>query len=146
MHKDHIATATTVVEAPADRVWEALVTPEAIKEYMFGTNVTSDWQVGGPIVWKGEWQGKRYEDKGTILRNDPPATLQYTHFSPLSGVPDRPENYHTVTIHLEPHGTQTRVVLTQDNNPTEQARDHSEKNWTMMLSALKQFVEKPTGR
>jgi uncharacterized protein YndB with AHSA1/START domain len=138
---DYIAKSSIDVDAPADKVWSALVTPDAIKQYMFGTTVISDWQVGRPIVWKGEWQGNRYEDKGTILRNDPPRTLQYSHFSPQSGAPDRPESYHTVTIHLEPHGMQTRVVLTQDNNPTEQVREHYEKNWTMMLSALKQFVE-----
>jgi uncharacterized protein YndB with AHSA1/START domain len=146
VEKDHVAKSSIAVDAPADKVWSALVTPDAIKQYMFGTTVTSDWQVGRPIVWKGEWQGKQYEDKGTILRNDPPRTLQYSHFSPQSGVPDRPENYHTVTIHLEPHGTQTRVVLTQDNNPTEQVREHYEKNWTLMLSALKQFVEQQARR
>jgi len=136
-----IARSATVIEAPASKVWQALVTPSAIKQYMFGTNVSSEWKEGSPIVWKGEWQGKQYEDKGVIRQFTPEKALQYTHFSPMAGLPDKPENYHTVSIQLTPEGNATRVSLTQDNNSTEQERAHSEKNWEMMLEGLKKFVE-----
>ena len=136
-----IARASITIDAPSDTVWRALVTPAAIKQYMFDTNVTSDWKEGSPITWKGEWQGRPYEDKGVIRQFQPERALQYTHFSPLAGLPDRPENYHTVTIMLSAEGGGTRVSLTQDNNPTEEARSHSEKNWGMMLGGLKKFVE-----
>jgi uncharacterized protein YndB with AHSA1/START domain len=141
MGKNLIAKAEIRINATADRVWEALVTPEAIKQYMFGTNVVSEWQEGSPITWKGEWQGKPYEDKGVILKFQPRRTIQYSHFSPLSGLPDKPENYHTVTIDLSAEGNQTQVSLAQDNNATEEARAHSEKNWGMMLAAIKKFLE-----
>jgi uncharacterized protein YndB with AHSA1/START domain len=142
MNKGLIANASTTINAPSAELWQALVTPAAIKEYMFGTTVTSDWVVGSPIVWKGEWQGRAYEDKGIILQVVPERVLEYSHFSPLTGVPDVPENYHIVTVELSPDGERTRVTLFQDNNPTEQAREHSEKNWGMMLAALKQFLER----
>ncbi len=90
---------------------------------------------------EGEWQGKSYEDKGVILQFKPGQTIQYSHFCPLSELPDKPENYHTVTIELGSEGNQTCVSLAQDNNPTEQARAHSERNWGMMLTALKKFLE-----
>ena len=135
------ANASIVINRPASDVWHALVTPAAIREYMFGTNVTSDWREGGAITWKGEWQGRSYEDKGVIKQFEPNRTLAYTHFSPLSGLPDKPENYHTVTITLAPEGTGTRVSLSQDNNPNEQAREHSQKNWEMMLGSLKRLLE-----
>jgi len=141
MDKDLIARASVTINAPNAKVWDALVNPEAIKQYMFGTLVVTDWREGKPIIWKGEWQGKSYEDKGVVLQFKPGRTIQYSHFSPLSGVPDKPENYHTVTIELSGEGNQTRVSLAQDNNPTEQERDHSEKNWEMMLIALKKFLE-----
>jgi uncharacterized protein YndB with AHSA1/START domain len=141
MAKHRIARASVTVNAPNDMVWNALVDPEAIKQYMFGTDVVSDWKEGSLIVWKGEWQGKSYEDKGVILQVKPGQTIQYSHFSPLSGRPDKPENYHTVTIELSGEGTQTHVSLAQDNNDTEQARDHSEKNWQAMLTALQKFLE-----
>jgi hypothetical protein len=89
---------------------------------MFGTEAISDWEEGSPISWRGEWQGKAYEDKGRILRLEPGRVLEYSHFSPLSGLPDRAENYHTVTIALSGEGGPTRVSLSQDNNATEDAR------------------------
>ncbi len=136
-----IAKASTTINAPAAKVWDALVSPASIKQYMFGTNVESDWQEGGPITWKGEWQGKAYEDKGVIQKIEQPRVLQYTHYSPLAGLPDKPENYHTVTIELSGEGSPTDVTLSQDNNPTEEAREHAKKNWRMMLEGLKKFVE-----
>ena len=141
MDKNLIARASVTINAPTTKVWDALVNPEAIQQYMFGTLVVTDWREGKPIIWKGEWQGKSYEDKGVVLQFKPGRTIQYSHFSPLSGVPDKPENYHTVTIELSGEGNQTRVSLAQDNNPTEQERHHSEKNWKMMLTALKKFLE-----
>ena len=141
MDKNLIAKASVTVNAPKAKVWNALVRPEAIKQYMFGTNVVSDWRAGSPIIWKGEWQGKSYEDKGVILQHKPERTLQYSHFSPLSGLPETRENYHTVTIEVSGEGPQTRVSLAQDNNPSEKARDHSQEMWEMMLVALKKFVE-----
>ncbi len=136
-----IARASTSINAPGEKVWNALVNPEAIRQYMFGTTVVSDWQVGSPIVWKGEWQGKPYADKGVILQLQPGRVIQYSHFSPLSGLPDKPENYHRVTVELAADGSQTRVTLAQDNNDSEEDRDHSQQNWEMMLAALKKFVE-----
>ncbi len=142
MNKNLVAKASIVISAPREQVWKALVDPDAIRQYMFGTQVVSHWYVGSPIVWKGEWQGKSYEDKGTILQLQPERTLQYNHFSPLSGMPDLPENYHRVTVELSPKGNQTEVVLAQDHNASEEERTHSEQNWAMMLAALKKFVEK----
>jgi len=142
MANDYVAKASTTIEAPASEVWDALVDPTKVKEYMFGTNVASEWKEGSPITWKGEWQGRAYEDKGVILKMRPQQTLQYTHFSPLTGEPDLPENYHTVTIELADEGGATNVTLTQNHNPTEEVREHSEKNWKMMLDGLKKFIEK----
>lgn len=143
---DRIAKASATIDAPPAKVWDALVDPASIQQYMFGTNVTSDFREGSPITWKGEWQGRAYEDKGTIRRVERERLLQYTHFSPLAGLPDAPENYHTVTIELSGDGSRTNVALSQDNNRTDEAREHSEKNWKMMLDGLKKFVESHASR
>jgi uncharacterized protein YndB with AHSA1/START domain len=144
MEKPRVARASVTIAAPGARVWQALVTPELIKRYMFGTTVVSDWREGSSILWKGEWKGKAYEDKGTILRFEPTRILSYTHYSPLSETPDTPESYHTVTVELREQAERTVVKLAQDNNPTEQAREHSEKNWSAMLEGLKKLVETVT--
>ena len=141
MNKNLIAKTSVTIHASNAQVWNALVNPEAIQQYMFGTNAVSDWNEGSPIIWKGEWQGKAYEDKGVILQFKPGRTLEYSHFSPLSGLPDKPDNYHVVTIDLSDVGGQTLVSLAQDNNETEKERDDSGKNWGLMLTALKKFLE-----
>ena len=136
MSTDRIAKATTTVDAPVTKVWDALVNPRTIKQYMFGTDVASDWKKGSTITWKGEFQGRKYEDKGTILEIEPERKLRYTHVSNLS-----PGEEHTVTVEVTPRGRQTVITLLQDNNATEEARQHSEKNWGMMLAGLKKIVE-----
>jgi uncharacterized protein YndB with AHSA1/START domain len=141
MDKKLIAKASTTIHAPVAKVWDALINPAMIKQYMFGTNVVSDWKKGSPIVFKGEWQGRKYEDKGVILDLQPQRKLSYSHFSPLSGLPEKPENFHTVTIDLVDRGRQTLVALSQDNNADEKEREHSQKNWETMLSGLKKLLE-----
>jgi uncharacterized protein YndB with AHSA1/START domain len=138
---DLIAKASIVIDAAKEEVWEALTDPELISRYMFGTRVSTDWGVGSPITWAGEWEGKAYEDKGTVREVRPPQILEYSHFSPLSGMHDLPENYHTVRVEVMDDDRATKVILTQDNNDTSEARDHSEKNWQTMLHGLKKVVE-----
>ena len=111
MERGLVAKVSSSVDAPVDQVWQALVTPETIKEYMFGATVKSDWTPGSPITWKGEWKGAPYEDKGKILQIEPHHRLSYSHFSPLTGQPDKPENYHTVIIELTPEPSGTLVTL-----------------------------------
>ena len=145
MNENFIAKVSIAIKASRHAVWQALISPDAIKEYMFGARVDSDWREGSPISWKGEWQGKSYEDKGTLIQVRPEHRLQYSHYSPLSGLPHTPEHYHTVTIDLTGNRTATDVTLTQDHNATEAARMHSEKNWKMMLDGLKKYVESEPG-
>ncbi len=141
MGKSLIAKSSITINVPVARVWDALVNPSIIKEYMFGTEVVSDWKENSSIVWKGVWNGKPYEDKGVILKMMPEQTLQYTHFSPLSGVPELPENYHTMTYELSAEGEHTQVLLSQDNNSTEESLKHSQKMWDSMLAGLKKLLE-----
>jgi uncharacterized protein YndB with AHSA1/START domain len=142
MNKQFVAKASTTINAPASKVWDALTNPQMIKQYMFGTDVISDWKVGSTIVYRGEWQGKPFEDKGKILEMEREKALVSTHWSPLSGVPDTPENYHTVSYHLKEMDGRTEVTLTQDNNANEEEKAHSEQNWKHMLEGLKKLLER----
>ena len=141
MSKGLIAQATTSIEAPVATVWQALLDPNMIKQFMFSTEAVSDWREGSGIVWKGTWEGKPYEDKGVILKIEPEHLLQYTHFSPLSGQQDVPENYHTMTYELAAEGSGTKLSLSQDGNETEQEKEHSEKMWLSMLESIKKLLE-----
>jgi uncharacterized protein YndB with AHSA1/START domain len=141
MPKDLICTARITINASSQSVWKALTDPAAMKVYFFGATVVADWRVGGSVIWQGEWQGKPYADKGTVLEFVPLRKLAYSHFSPLAGKPDLPENYHNVTVELSPEGNQTQVALSQDNNANEAERTQSQQNWQSLLAALKKLVE-----
>jgi uncharacterized protein YndB with AHSA1/START domain len=139
------ATASVTVEAPATKVWRALTDPDLIARYMFGSRVESDWQVGSPILWKGEFEGRPYEDRGEVLELEPERRLSVTHFSPMTGQEDVPENYHRVTYDLTSDGDVTLVRLTQDNSASEEEATQFSQNWQMMLDGLKQVAEEADG-
>ena len=141
MSKGFVVKQSITINAPVAKVWDALVNPAMIKQYLFGTSTISDWKVGSPIVFKGEWEGQAYEDKGVILRLEPGRLLEYTYFSSFSKLPDVPENYATITIELSGRETHTFLSLSQDNNPTREAQEHSEQNWGMVLGTLKKLLE-----
>ena len=137
----HIATAEADIHAPRSKVWRALTDPDQIQKYMFGSRVETDWKPGSAITWKGEYDGQKYEDKGEILEVEQERRLKVTHFSPLSGEKDSPENYHTLVYELKENDGTTHISLSQDNNRSEEAAEHSRRNWEKMLSGLKGVVE-----
>jgi len=142
MAKEFIAKAEIVIDRPASVVWAALTTPEIVKQWLFGTTVISDWKVGSPLIYKGEWEGKTYEDKGVILEINPEKILSSTYWSGMSGLPDAPENYQKVTYELSPVPDGTRLAITQENVKSEESRDHSGENWGKVLTGLKTLLEK----
>ncbi|MEU0093970.1 SRPBCC domain-containing protein [Kribbella sp. NPDC006257] len=138
----YVATAETEISASPAQVWEVLTDPEQIKKFMFGADVKTDWQPGSSIVWQGVYEGKEYEDKGEIIEVDPGRLLKVTHYSPLTGQPDVPENYHTLTYELEDRGTSTHLSLSQDNNASEEEAEHSRGMWEMLVSGVKEAAER----
>jgi uncharacterized protein YndB with AHSA1/START domain len=143
MQKTTLATQNSItINAPAAKVWEALTTPDLIKQWFFGVDTLSDWKEGSSIVHKGEWQGKPYEDKGKILKIEPPKTLVHSHWSALSGLPDQPENYQQVTWTLSDQAGKTELTVAEVNLPSEEGKATSEKSWKLVLNSLKELLEK----
>lgn len=131
----------THINSPASEVWEALTTPSIIKKYFFNTNAISDWKVGSPLTFRGEWEGKSYEDKGTILESVPNKLFKYSYWSSMSGIEYKPENYADITYELEENNEGTDLTIIQENIPDEKMKDHSEQNWNKVLGNLKKVVE-----
>jgi len=140
--KGFTAAASVTINARAEKVWEALTNPSLIKQYLFGTDATSDWKPGSPITYRGVWEGKAYEDKGTVIKAIPNKLLQTTYWSSMSGLPDQPQSYNTVTYQLSENAGQTTLSIRQDNNPSRESADHSAGNWSKVLQAMKQLLEK----
>src|SRR5882724_6238731 len=99
------------INAPVSKVWEALTKPEIIKQYFFDTNTITDWKVGSSIKFEGVWEGKSYQDKGTVLVFEPQKKISYSYWSSMSGIEDKPENYVTVTYELSEENSKTKLKV-----------------------------------
>jgi uncharacterized protein YndB with AHSA1/START domain len=135
------ASASIVVQAPRQKVWEAVTEPALVKRYFFGTDLVTDWKVGSPLLFRGEWEGKAYEDRGKVLAFDPPRSLSFDYWSSFSGTEDKPELRQIIRYDLEEVGGGVRVTIDQSNVDTQERADHSAQNWKTVLEGLKSLVE-----
>lgn len=142
MVKDLLLTKKITFNATADAVWDVLTNPEKIKLYLFGTKAISDWREGSSLLFTGEWEGKQYVDKGTILKFDKHRLFQYTYWSSFSPLPDAPENYSVLTFTLTSNGTNTDLLLEQKGFVDEKALEHSNGNWGSVLKMMKEIAER----
>jgi uncharacterized protein YndB with AHSA1/START domain len=130
------------VDAPPAEVWKAITDPVRLKRFFFGADVESSWQPGDPIRMRGEFKGKPYEDKGEIQEAVAGERLSFSHYSPLSGAPDKRQSYHVVAFDLAPDGDGSKVTLSQSNldgtvKPSDKEhRAEYEKNWQGVLDGL----------
>jgi uncharacterized protein YndB with AHSA1/START domain len=141
MKARYFAAATAIVQANPHQVWQALTDPAIIKQFMFGSTVTTDWHVGSPITFAGEWEGKPYEDKGEIIRAMPDKCLTMTYYSPLSGKEDSPENYQAVGYLICENKNGTELFVVQDNAASKEEAEQSQQNWQMVLASMKKLLE-----
>lgn len=140
---------TITINAPASKVWDALVNPQQTKKYMFGCETVSDWNVGSKLLWKGEYEGKEMVFvKGTILQIEPEQLLVYTTIDPNSTMDDIPENYLTVTYALREENGETVFTVTQGDysKVAEGERRYQEafnngEGWNPILVKIKKLVE-----
>ena len=134
-------TSSTLIDADIEDVWQAITTPSKIKRWFFGVDTETDWQVGSPLVHRGEYQGKPYVDRGEILEFSPPRRLVHTHWSAVSGDPDATEHYQVVSWELEDRADGTELIISETNLPSGDAARTSEQAWKAALGSLKEMLE-----
>lgn len=140
---------TIEINAPAAKVWGALVNPEQTKKYMFGCETVSDWQPGSPLLWKMNYEGKEIIPvKGIIKNIETGRLLTYTVIDPNASYPDIPENYLNVTYQLEEKEGVTVLTVLQDGfeNVAESEKRYKDvynngEGWNPILVEIKKLVE-----
>ena len=143
MRQDLIVSQAIDVNADLPTIWEVLTNPEHIKEYLFGTETLTDWQVGSPIIFQGNYEGHTYRDKGVILENNLHKQLRYSYWSGFSGLDDKPENHSTIIYTLSNiSDTRTRFTWTQKGYATEEAFAHSKLGMSEFLEQIKDIMER----
>jgi uncharacterized protein YndB with AHSA1/START domain len=134
-------TVKREIDADRERVWTAMTDPDLVSDWMMGAKVCSDWTPGGDITWSGEYQGQSFEDRGNIIEIEHAKRLVHTHYSPMSGADDVPENHHRVEWNLEDNGESTELTLEMPVESDEQGEEF-ERNWGTMLDSLKAVAER----
>ena len=144
MAETFAAHVSMTIDASRAKVWNALVNPETIKQYLPVTSVVSEWRADSPIVWKSEFQGRPFEVRGKILRLEEQRLLEYDHSLPIfksSRVTDSDGRNQRVTIELRDEGLRTHLSVTEQGNKNKRELEHSEGGWRMALHGMKALLE-----
>lgn len=136
-----VSGAEITINAPIATVWHAITQSEIA--LMPGTTVISHWDVGDPITFEGEFNGRHFKDYGEVLEKHEGHTVAFSHWSET---PEQPDDYHIVRYELDDEDDATHVTLTQTNvgdRPDIDAKTKAEfdKNWDTMLKHLKKAAE-----
>lgn len=130
-----------LIGASSNRVWDAITRPDLVKQWQYGTDLSTDWRKGSSIVFRNEWEGKVFEQKGTILEVEPGCLVKYTLFAPQPGLEDRPENYFVMSYLLEDVDGRTLLTITQEDTRSQSVQEPADEAENAILLALKKLVE-----
>ena len=56
-----INISTILLNAPTEKVWQALTKPELVKARLFNSDMITTWEVGSSIEFKTTWEGGVFE-------------------------------------------------------------------------------------
>ena len=140
MKKNTLTQTSILIHAELADVWNAITNPTVIKKYFFGIDLVTTWDVGSPILFRGVWEGKPYEDIGIVQSFIPMESLSYTYRSSFDDASDISKTYNIVTYRLMPRDTGTELSVSQTVNTEEEVR-YFEENWSMCLSEIKKILE-----
>jgi uncharacterized protein YndB with AHSA1/START domain len=136
-------TSDSIVEihAPASKVWLALTVPALVKQWQYGSDLLTTWEPGTPIIFRNEWNGQIFEQKGTVLEFVPASRLRYSLFFPHSDLQDIPEHHFFMTYELTESGGLTSLLVRQEDPRPSPPGDSAEDGGADVLSLLRELVE-----
>lgn len=147
-----LVTESIRIAAEPGHVWNAIIDSSAGETWR-NAEFRTDWQIGAAIEIEAVIGAKRHRDKGRVIDVEPPSRLTYTYWSRVSGLPDHPQSYSTITMALAPEGTGTLLTVTQQVPPSPLRRGngweigadsgakHAAFYWRMALPRLKRIAE-----
>jgi len=134
--------STVKILAPAGKVWLALTTPDLVKRWQYGSDLLTTWEPGTPIVFRNEWNGHVFEQKGTVLEFEPTTRLKYSLFVPRPDLQEVPEHHFFMTYALTESDGQTSLLIRQeDPRPSPPDASGSQDGGPDVLATLKELVE-----
>ncbi|MDW7695834.1 SRPBCC domain-containing protein [Flammeovirgaceae bacterium SG7u.111] len=147
MNDSMVFKEEVIFQASPEQVWGLLTNPAMTKQYMFGCEVISSWNIGSPIHWKGVTEdGKEVVYvKGTILEYEENKRITFSMFDPNMGIADIPTNYVNMTYSVISNGLGTALTITQGDfagaDNAEQRFEESKKGWEMVIPLMRKVLE-----
>lgn len=134
-------------DASPEHVFDAWVTPEIVKEWLFtrpsseNTNVEIDAQVGGEYTITDRRDGESFTTVGEYLEIDRPSRLVFTF-----AMPQFSTESNRIDVEIEPRQTGCVLTLIQESHswPAEHAAEYkreSKEGWIDMFDMLATQIE-----
>ncbi|MBX9784900.1 MAG: SRPBCC domain-containing protein [Chitinophagaceae bacterium] len=133
--------STITINASKQRVWDALTKPELVKQWQYGSDLITNWEPGSSIRFSTEWQGKLFEQWGTVLEMQPNELIQYNLFAPRPDLEDKPENYFIMSYVLTSDGDKTQLQIIQEDNRPGAVQEEPQGKESPILQMLKNIAE-----
>lgn len=130
------------INTASSKVWNALINPDVITQFLPGVEIITDWKVGSELIFVHNDEGKQIRDKGVILDFVPTHLLRHTYWTPFSGLDDKPEHYTTISYSLSEENNKTILTVAQTNFNSEEWWQNSLAGWDDVLTTIKQIVER----
>lgn len=135
------------IGATAPKVWDALISPELVKQIYYGSVIRSSFKEGERLEYVGPGADgdETLHVYGTVLEFEPEQALRFTHKVGPSYLKGGEPYESRISWLLEPAGDCTKLTLIHDEwHPDDPAYDSSDDAWWHILSNIKTLVE--TGR
>ena len=129
------------INATPQKVWDTLTKPEFVKLWQYGSDLQTNWEIGGKIKFVTEWEGRTFEQSGTVLEFTPTQKLKYSLFAPRPDLEDKPENYFEMIYSLTGDNGQTKLEITQEDNRPNSVQEDEQGEENPILKMLKQIAE-----
>jgi uncharacterized protein YndB with AHSA1/START domain len=132
---------TIVLNAPVEKVWNALTNPELVKQWQYGSDLITDWKVGNEIRFRNEWEGQVFEQWGTVLEIVPNQKIKYSLFFPRPELEDKPENYFIMSYVLTEENQKTKLEIIQEDHRPGAVQEEPQGEENPILQGLKAIIE-----
>ena len=141
MNKNEFAYET-YINAPQDRVWEALTNAEFTSKYFYATHVESTWETDASVNYR--YASGDVAVEGKVVEVDPPNKLVIT-WHVLYDEAAKTEEPSRVTFSLQETEGQTKLRIVHDQFPENTVLlSRISEGWPWIFASLKSLLE--TGR
>jgi uncharacterized protein YndB with AHSA1/START domain len=136
-----INVSEIIINAPVQKVWDALTKPELVKQWQYGSELITSWEIGSEIRFETIWDGKLFEQWGKVLAVNTNELIKYTLFAPRPGLEDKAENYFIMSYMLNKEGERTKLSILQEDNRPGAVQEKAQGEENPILNSLKSLVE-----